>query len=1191
MNHPKMKLLAALIVLAFSSTAGAVTYTDNFQGTSANLSWVRGTPASGTNSACLTAGNGSAGPTGTILPACTSNTDTVGNGALRLTPASGNSFGNIVSNFSFPSNQGLQVTFTTYTYGGDKGGTAKNGADGIGFFLMDGSVAANIGATGGSLGYSCSNTNNDSNGLIGGYLGLGIDEYGNFLNSGDNTSTGIINSNDAAYTGGSTYGSNSYYNGSKYYQPQRIGLRGAGNVSWPWLQANYPLAFSGAFDTAKVKSVCSTGQFSNPVAMAFPSGTNLSSITYSWLRSNYPSYYPKTSNINSTQQSQAVTYAQQNQIWNFSSPSSPVQVFTNQTVTVPNYAAIPGGYRLLPNGSPIANENTSTRANAWPITYKLIITPTGYLSFSYSYNNGVYQPVLANKLITSSNGPLPATFKFGFSGSTGGSTNVHEITCFTAQPIQSSSSASANTIQSGQVQTGTQIYLAYYNSNNWWGGLTSNNLVVSSSGTVSAATTANWDAGCTLTGGACTSTGVSSTTLLTPANRQLLTWNGSAGLAFDSSSLTSIQTGVLNGNATGSSAADLVSWLRGDRSNEQGQSTGTGALRLRSSVLGDIVNSSPVWVGAPSAGYPSQFNDSIYGTNTAENATGAQTYSAYASTNANVTRENVVYSGSNDGFLHGFRSGSYNTNGTYNSSNNDGQEVLGFMPYGVLANIANASSAPVNNLSSPTYSHDYFVDATPGSGDLFYNGMWHTWLVGGLGSGGKEIYALDITDPTQFSQTNASSLVIGDWTAGSTSEQVAISCANVSGCNANLGYTYGTPLIRRLHNGTWAIIFGNGLDSSTGRAGVYIGLVNYNNGSTPPTTNSNPPTLTFYWLDTGTGSTSSPDGINFITSADLDGDKITDYLYGGDLQGNVWRFDLTSSNPADWGVSKYGNTTATPLFTANISGVAQPITTQLSTAWTSVAGQKQAIIMFGTGQKTQATATTPDTYATGTQSVYGIWDWDMTAWNNGTTTTSGVVIPASGTPYRAATAPQTISRSNLQSQTATTLSTTPPAGSQVQGYRTTTANAVCWDGTSTCTTGNTRYGWYLDLPTTQEQVVYNPVINNGALVLNTTIPPSASSTSSCSVPTTTGWTMAFNIATGGSFPQSFFQNSSGVFSVGSGGSSISGIQLSGVGSPGFVSVGSQQYTYFQTSPGQPAVAAANPQNGIIPSRVMWEQLR
>lgn len=1185
MITPKMKLLPVLIMLAFSGAASATTYTDNFQGASANLSWVLGTPASGTNVACLTAGSGSGS-----IPACTSNKNTVGNGALRLTPASNNQFGNIVSNFTFPSSDGLQVTFTTYTYGGSGG---VNGADGISFFLMDGSVSPNIGAIGGSLGYSCSNVNNNANGLMGAYLGLGIDEYGNFLNSGDNTSTGIINSNNAAYTGGTTYGTNSF-TGSKYFQPQRIGLRGAGNTSWPWLNANYPNVFpsstgSSARNTA-VENVCKTGQFTNPVPMTFPSGTNLSSITYSWLRSNYSSYYPKASNINSTQQGQAVTYAQNNQIWDFTTPSSPVQATTNQTVTLPNYAAIPGGYRLLPTGTLIANTGTSSRANAWPITYKLIITPAGYLSFSYSYNNGVFQPVLANQLITASNGALPTNFAFGFSGSTGGANNVHDITCFTAQPIQSSSSAAANTIQSGQVQTGTQIYLAYYNANNWWGGLTANNLV-SSGGTVTAASVANWDASCTLTGGACSSTGATSTTLLTPANRKLLTWDGSAGAAFQAGSLSSIQTGVLNANTTGSTATDLVDWLRGVRTNEQGLGSGTGALRLRTSVLGDIVNSSPVWVGAPSSGYPDQFNDSIYGSSTPENATSALAYSAYASAystanpSGQANRTNVVYSGSNDGFLHGFRSGSSNTNGSYNSTNNDGQEVLGFMPYGVLANIAGASPASINSLINPTYSHNYFVDATPGTGDLFYNGTWHTWLVGGLGSGGKEIYALDITDPTQFTEANATSLVMGDWTADSTSEQAAITCTNASSCNANLGNTNGTPLIRRLHNGKWAIIFGNGLNSSTGHAGVYIGLVN-------STTGTNPPTFTYYWLDTGTGSTSSPDGINSVTSADLDGDKVVDYLYGGDLQGNVWRFDLTSSDPADWGASKYGNTTPTPLFTAiNGSSVVQPITTQLSAAWTTVAGQKQAMVMFGTGQKIQATATSPDTYATSTQSVYGIWDWDMAAWNNGTTTTAGVTIPAAGTTYRALTAPQTVSRTDLQSQTATTLSTTPPSGSPVMGYRTTSANAVCWQGSGACTASNNKYGWYLDLPASQEQVIYNPIFNNGALVLNTTIPPGASSTSSCTASTTTGWTMAFNVATGGSFPQNYFQNSSGVFTVGSGGSSISGIQLSGVGAPGLVSVGSQQYTYFQTSSGQPAVAATNPQSGTVASRVMWEQLR
>ena len=86
------------------------------------------------------------------------------------------------------SASGLQVTFTTETYEGDSGGANNDGADGISFFLQDASAPVNYGDAGGSLGYTCSNQNGPPtgyagyDGMVGGYLGLGIDEYGNFLN-------------------------------------------------------------------------------------------------------------------------------------------------------------------------------------------------------------------------------------------------------------------------------------------------------------------------------------------------------------------------------------------------------------------------------------------------------------------------------------------------------------------------------------------------------------------------------------------------------------------------------------------------------------------------------------------------------------------------------------------------------------------------------------------------------------------------------------------------------------------------------------------------------------------------------------------------------------------------------------------------------------------------------------------------
>ena len=170
--------------------------------------------------------------------------DPVGSGALRFTngyPYGYSENGGIVSTSPFPTGQGVSITFKTVTYLGNSGGAGGDGADGISFFLMDasklntstitGQAAGDgngLGAWGGSLGYSCSNSNSPYNGLNGGYLGLGIDEYGNFLNGTTNTlnESGTTASGDNTATGGG-------------YKPGRIGLRGAGSISWSALNAAY----------------------------------------------------------------------------------------------------------------------------------------------------------------------------------------------------------------------------------------------------------------------------------------------------------------------------------------------------------------------------------------------------------------------------------------------------------------------------------------------------------------------------------------------------------------------------------------------------------------------------------------------------------------------------------------------------------------------------------------------------------------------------------------------------------------------------------------------------------------------------------------------------------------------------------------------------------------------------------------
>jgi hypothetical protein len=134
-----------------------------------------------TNVACLSAaGNAAANP----LASCTTATDVQGSGKLRLTSSGTGLEGGIFASTSVPTSQGLDVTFNSYQYGG------SFGADGIAFVLAavdptNPATPSVIGQSGGSLGYSAQNST--LAGLSNGYLGIGIDPYGNFSNKFEGT--------------------------------------------------------------------------------------------------------------------------------------------------------------------------------------------------------------------------------------------------------------------------------------------------------------------------------------------------------------------------------------------------------------------------------------------------------------------------------------------------------------------------------------------------------------------------------------------------------------------------------------------------------------------------------------------------------------------------------------------------------------------------------------------------------------------------------------------------------------------------------------------------------------------------------------------------------------------------------------------------------------------------------------------
>lgn len=450
------------------------------------------------------------------------------------------------------------------------------------------------------------------------------------------------------------------------------------------------------------------------------------------------------------------------------------------------------------------------------------------------------------------------------------------------------SSISAVTLNTGYISNGTDVYQARFNSSDWSGDLLDIPLTSSGGLPSNIVQSANWRAAVT----------IGNTSY---SNRVILTYKPSSGIGIPfewpsnpsnpgANELDASQSSPLNVNPSTSlvdgEGQQRLNWLRGDRSNE-----GT-LFRSRSTALGDIIDSAPLLVQPPS------------------NSNLSASYLAFESAYAN--REPVVYIGSNDGMMHGFDAAT-------------GQDVLDYVP--------NAIFGKLNQLTSQNYAHSYYDDGTPASNDVQYSdSSWHTVLVSGMGIGAKGVFSLDVTDPSRFSESNASSIVKFEYTDAD---------------NQDIGYIQQPPSIMKLNNGHWGAIFGNGWnDSGNGKADLFV--VDIETGSL------------IKELTTSVGTANTPNGLANPAVIDVDGNGTADYAYAGDIYGNMWKFDLTDSNPANWHVSYSGQ----PLFSA---GSSQPITTQPQV---SVSPNGGYMVYFGTGMYLQQT----DLTNTNQQAFYGIWD-------------------------------------------------------------------------------------------------------------------------------------------------------------------------------------------------------------------------
>lgn len=1107
--------------------AGSVQFIDDdLTGASSHYRWIA------INGACLTAGNvalpipGCAG-----LPYYRSKKngrgaqvqvggmrgrlpDPPGAGALRLTNGDERADGDngdmqsgaVMSEFVFPTVEGVDIVFTSVTYGGD--GMNGTGADGMSFFLADGAEPPTVGATGGALGYSCSNNKAEPDGVAGAYLGIGIDEFGNFSNRNDVTSSG------------------------PYFvpNPNHIVVRGAGDVSWNSLSRRYPRLYPawlrGSERQAAVRRACETGFAHDHSRYVRGNATAIPLQNYRFLTAQ----------------------------------RVPEQIATAQGRSHP------------------------TRGEARPITYAIKLTQDGRLSMRYSYNGGDAVPVLDDYDIVAQNGPLPPTLRFGFAASTGLGSNVHEITCFRATPdTQSQSSATAGPPPASRVDTGPQVYFSFFDERFWTGRVTAHGVVRRANGSVDLEARPRWDAACGLTGGDCPGTGAGGPALA-PSARAMVTWNGVRGVPFQWQSLAPAQqaalsgasrraatraaTGAVTGTVTGaaSSGARIVAYLRGERGDEVGAGAG-GTLRKRKGMLGDIVRSSPAWVGAPTAPYDAPWRDALHGKLPGPEPDGS--YAAFARQHAG--RQHVVYIGANDGLLHAFRAGGADAGSAGAHTYNDGREILAYMPSAVGAAIRGVT--PAYDLVSPQYVHNLYVDATAGSGDLFHGGAWHTWVVGGLGGGARPdgpraddthaaagmIYVLDATDPARFEARNAASVVLGEWSSARLDSEAL---CNVAPCGARLGMVYGTPLIRRLHNGKWAVLFGNGYNSAHGTAGLFVMLVDPAQGAAG---------ATFHVLDTGVGPAHDPagrqrrNGIAQVTAADLDGDHITDYVYAGDLFGNVWRFDLTDADPARWHVSP------APVYATQ----GAPISTRiLVSAMPAEGGGARVMLHFGTGRQMDRTVAAPGAYAPGQHALYGVWDAAFEGWN---------ARAGAAHRYAALPAPRTLVADDLLPQTTRTLVTGTGTGPALRQVST---RDVCWQRSARCAA--VQYGWRLPLPAPREQIVHDPGLIGDMLVVNTTIPPTEASRLSCAAPDSTGYTMAIRLDTGGAARRSFFDLAGTAVA---GPDVISGVGLDATGAPTVVTWQDRTFIAQQTVKGVGKLTEIRLAQGGKGSRINWMKLR
>lgn len=402
-------------------------------------------------------------------------------------------------------------------------------------------------------------------------------------------------------------------------------------------------------------------------------------------------------------------------------------------------------------------------------------------------------------------------------------------------------------------------------------------------------------------------------------SRRIFTFNpaalGTKGVEFKWDLLSNSMKTALWGSTSG--GEELVDYLRGD-------DTGEGTTRRdRVTPLGDIVNSTPALVSDLVNAYYEYLPPK---TGTTDH--GAESYRRFVA--AKKLRQAHLVVGANDGMLHAF-------------SDADGTETFAFMPRSVLGS--------VKQLWNLDYTHRYFVDGPIYESDVYDKaaGRWRNLVQGTGGAGGKYLYTvrMPVAHWPATSSTEPTALTAAESAPGA--DDILWEINSTTSGFEELGHIVTKPETGVTRDGTWVTIFGNGYESTSRKAQLFV--VNALTGAL------------IKKIDTGIGSVAEPNGLGGVGVV-RDSQMRIVAAYGGDLQGNLWKFDLSSSSTASWGVAFEGQ----PLFVArNADGDREPISAKPNFRAFPKGG---VMVLFGTGKLFEQ----GDQVDTGARTLYGIWD-------------------------------------------------------------------------------------------------------------------------------------------------------------------------------------------------------------------------